>query len=451
MKRDNFDSYIQLLRDNGVDRLYHVTSKENWESIRMNGIYSAENQQKNNIAGRPIMDEMFKLRDNKLRLDKYVHLSFSANPVFLEAALKAKTASEDYLVIEISLDVLNNDEVIFCNMDSHYDDVIKGTSYSSLSSINIKAASANQRDQIALQDRCFCSAEILIPAHVSSGHILNRIELDNKVNDIQKGDEFKRNLIVIMVDETINMKHPILVNGNSYSSAAKYAEAAINQFITKVALSYNSGGKISDKYDIAVFGCGYSYGIAPLWDRDYSDDGGSFRSTHDLYDTYVKNLGSGTPRWIQTGSNSHDSNYEKAFIKVKEFLREWLDNNSIYCNPPIVILLTSGLSVYQNPAGFSNGCSDLKQLQTLSGNVILWQIEYNPMLNASLLCPEGDGDTAYFDPFAQFMSKQVSVLPDIYTKNLMKIKGNVAEGKLYLCFGVNADLLDITDLLLEES
>ena len=116
-----------------------------------------------------------------------------------------------------------------------------------------------------------------------------------------------------------------------------------------------------------------------------------------------------------------------------------------------MILLTSGLSVYQNPAGFSNGCSDLKQLQTLSGNVILWQIEYNPMLNASLLCPEGDGDTAYFDPFAQFMSKQVSVLPDIYTKNLMKIKGNVAEGKLYLCFGVNADLLDITDLLLEES
>ena len=168
MKRDNFDSYIQLLRDNGVDRLYHVTSKENWESIRMNGIYSAENQQKNNIAGRPIMDGMFKLRDNKLRLDKYVHLSFSANPVFLEAALKAKTASEDYLVIEISLDVLNNDEVIFCNMDSHYDEVIKGTSYSSLSSINIKAASATKREQVALKDRCFCSAEILIRPYLES-------------------------------------------------------------------------------------------------------------------------------------------------------------------------------------------------------------------------------------------------------------------------------------------
>lgn len=450
MKRDNFDSYIQLLRDNGVDRLYHVTSRENWESIRMNGIYSAENQQRNNMASRPIMDEMSRIRDHKLGLDKYVHLSFSANPVFLEAALKAKTAGEDYLVVEISLDVLNNDEVIFCNMDSHYEDVLKGTSYSHLSSINIKAASATQRDQIALKNRRFCSAEVLIPAHVSSGHILNRIELDNKVNDIQKGDEFKRNLIVIMVDETVNMKHPIIARGHSYSSAAKYAEAAINKLITKVALSYNSGGKVSDKYDIAVFGCGYSYGIAPLWDRKYSDDGCSFRSAHDLYDTFIRNLGEGTPRWIQTGSNSYDANYEKAFKKVKEFLQDWLDNNSIYCNPPIVILLTSGLSVYQNPAGFSNGCNELKQLQTLSGNVILWQIEYNPMSNTSVLCPEEDGDTAGLDPFALFMSKQVSVLPDMYTKNLMKIRSNVDNGNRYLCFGVNADLLNITDLLMED-
>jgi hypothetical protein len=115
-----------------------------------------------------------------------------------------------------------------------------------------------------------------------------------------------------------------------------------------------------------------------------------------------------------------------------------------------VILLTSGLSVYQNPAGFSNGCSELKQLQTLSGNLLLWQIEYNPMLNTNLVCPEEDGDTAGLDPFALFMSKQVSVLPDMYTKNLMKIRSNVDNGNRYLCFGVNADLLNITDLLMED-
>jgi hypothetical protein len=370
MKRDNFDSYIQLLRDNGVDRLYHVTSRENWESMRMNGIYSAENQQRNNMAGRPIMDEMSRIRDHKLGLDKYVHLSFSANPVFLEAALKAKTAGEDYLVVEISLDVLNNDEVIFCNMDSHYEDVLKGTSYSHLSSINIKAAAATQRDQIALKNRRFCSAEILIPAHVSSGHILNRIELDNKVNDIQKGDEFKRNLIVIMVDETVNMKHPIIVRGHSYSSAAKYAEAAINKLITKVALSYNAGGKVSDKYDIAVFGCGYSYGIAPLWDRKYSDDGCSFRSAHDLYDTFIRKLGEGTPRWIQTGSNSYDANYEKAFKKVKEFLQPTKTMGNIFWHEAgfygsmIKTLLGNGVDSitnallggqYENPEGVYYG------------------------------------------------------------------------------------------------
>jgi hypothetical protein len=254
-----------------------------------------------------------------------------------------------------------------------------------------------------------------------------------------------------MVDETVNMNHPIHVNGNTYLSASEYAEDAINKFITKIARSYNTDGVISDKYDVAVFGCGYSYGIAPLWDRKYSEDGGSFRSTHDLYDSYVKNLGEGSPRWIQTGAKSYDPNYEKAFKKVKEFLLDWLDNNSIYCNPPIVILLTSGMSVYKDPAGFTQGCADLKQLQTLSGNVILWQIEYTPMVSNGILCPDSDGNMGNLDPFALFMSKQVSVLPDIYMKNLLKIKPDANESTKYLCLGVNTDLSHITNLILEES
>lgn len=450
MKRENFDSYKDLLRENGVDRLYHITSRENWESIRMNGIYSVDNQLKNDISSRPLRDEISRKYNEQLGLNKYVHLSFSSNPVFLESALKSNNITEDYLVIEISLDVLNNDETIFCNMDSHYEEVMKGTSYSSLSSIDIKSAAAIQRDNISLRDRRFCTAEILIPAHISSAHILNRIELDNKIHDIQKGDEFKRNLIVIMVDETIKMNHPVQINGNSFVSALKYVETAINKFITKVALSYNSKGKVSDKYDIAVFGCGYSYGIAPLWDRKYCDDGGSFRSTHELYESYIKNLGEGSPRWIQTRANSYDPNYEKAFKKVKEFLQDWLDNNSIYCNPPIVILLTSGMSVYQNPAGFSQGCNELKQLQTLSGNLILWQVEYTPVASSGVLCPNCEEGMDNLDPFALFMSKQVSVLPDIYVKNLMKIKPDTDESTKYLCLGVNTDLSHITNLILEE-
>lgn len=451
MKRENFSSYVQLLHNNGVDRLYHVTSRENWESIRMNGIYSADNLNKNNINGRFLTDEMSRLYDAKLGLNQFVHLSFSANPVFLESALKANMLSEDYLVVEISLDVLNNDKVIFCNMDSHYKEVLKGTSYSSLASIDLKSASSIERNSVASKERRFCTAEILIPGHISSSHILNRIELDNRINNIQKGDEFKRNLIVLMVDETVNMNHPIHVNGNTYLSASEYAEDAINKFITKIARSYNTDGVISDKYDVAVFGCGYSYGIAPLWDRKYSEDGGSFRSTHDLYDSYVKNLGEGSPRWIQTGAKSYDPNYEKAFKKVKEFLLDWLDNNSIYCNPPIVILLTSGMSVYKDPAGFTQGCADLKQLQTLSGNVILWQIEYTPMVSNGILCPDSDGNMGNLDPFALFMSKQVSVLPDIYMKNLLKIKPDANESTKYLCLGVNTDLSHITNLILEES
>lgn len=450
MKRENFDSYTQLLRENGVDRLYHITHRENWESIRLNGIYSSESIAKKNISAKFISDEVTHACDEKLGLNGYVHLTFSTNPVFLASALKANIIGNDYIVIEIALNVLNNDETIFCNMDSHYDDAMKGTNITSLSSINFSAATATDRSKIAFKDRRFCTAEILVPGHISSEHILNRIEIDNIINDIQKGDEFKRNLLVVMVDETTNMRLPITINGHSYPSISKYVEGAVNKLINEVALSYNSNGKIKNKYDIAVFGCGYTYGIAPLWNRQYSDDGGSFRSTHDLFDTYVKSLGERAPQWIQVGNDSFDPNYAKAFKKVKEFLQDWLDNNSIYCNPPIVLLLTSGLSVYDNPAAHAQGCTEIKQLQTLAGNVILWQIEYAPMSSTSVLCPEVNGDIGDLDPFAIFMSRHASVLPDIHKEYLRRVKPETEESLDYLCFGVNVDISDIKSLLLED-
>jgi hypothetical protein len=108
------------------------------------------------------------------------------------------------------------------------------------------------------------------------------------------------------------------------------------------------------------------------------------------------------------------------------------------------------MSVYQNPAGFSQGCNELKQLQTLSGNLILWQVEYTPVASSGVLCPDCEGNMDNLDPFALFMSKQVSVLSDIYVKNLMKIKPDTDESTKYLCLGVNTDLSHITNLILEE-
>lgn len=449
MKRDNFEKFITLLHENGIEKLYHITHRQNWDSIRTKGIYSSANLRRNNIQAQSSVDDVNQYVDIDSRLDDYVHLSFSPYPVFLEAAIKADMLDKDYLIIEISLDILNNDETIFCNMDSHYKDVSKGTNYCSLCNIDLNIASASQRKGIAAKHRRFCSAEILVPGFISSSLILNKTELDNRINEIQKEEAFRRTALVIMVDQTTNMNNEIAINGQEYRTISKHIEEAINKLVTRIALSYHTGGKILNRYDVAIVGFGNTDEAIPLWNSEFSYGCGPFRSVHTLYDSYVKHFGE-SPKWVRSSSNCQNSNIRKSFEKVKELLQDWLDNNSIYANPPVVLLLTSVSSIYDDPAGYIKGCSELKKLQTFSGNVLLWQIEYSSINKESILCPALEKEGESLDPIGSFMIQHGSLIPNNYLDRLNNLRENVVESDRYSCLGVNVDINDIADLLLED-
>ena len=84
MIRQDFENHIELLREHGVDKLYHITSRDNWESIRKHGLYSVELMRQRGIEGhRSYNDIVTRKSDEAAGLNRYIHLSFSSNPIFL--------------------------------------------------------------------------------------------------------------------------------------------------------------------------------------------------------------------------------------------------------------------------------------------------------------------------------------------------------------------------------
>ena len=86
MLRTDIAKYFDLLRQNGIDRLYHITSRDNWTSIRKHGLYSVNLLKQRGIEGyRSYADKVTRKSDEAIGADAFVHLSFSPYPIFLEA------------------------------------------------------------------------------------------------------------------------------------------------------------------------------------------------------------------------------------------------------------------------------------------------------------------------------------------------------------------------------
>ena len=101
--------------------VYHITSEKNWQSIKNKGLASYSLLKAKNISVTTGGNETSLAIDNNLGLDKYIHLSFTDwCPMFYGK----EKLDEKLYVLHISLDVLDQPDVLFCDRIATANDAI---------------------------------------------------------------------------------------------------------------------------------------------------------------------------------------------------------------------------------------------------------------------------------------------------------------------------------------
>ena len=109
--------FFQKYRDNPDypyfhDCIFHITSVDNIDSIKKWGILSYCVLKQKGIQTKTGGDNDSLLIDEQRKLNKYVHLSFvDSNPMFYSR----RGDREKLVCIRVSLDVINQDGVLFCD------------------------------------------------------------------------------------------------------------------------------------------------------------------------------------------------------------------------------------------------------------------------------------------------------------------------------------------------
>lgn len=452
MIRQDFESYIKLLQEHGVDKLYHITTQENWESIRKNGLYSVKLMEQYNIGVRKYSSDIVTQKNDEIAgLNKYIHLTFSPYPIFLEAGLKAGNIEPNYITLEISLDVLKDADVEFANMNPHCHECTRGTSLSALESINFSAAISSDRNEVTLNHRKYCQAEVLVPGNISSDLILNRKDIDNLIYKSRIGESFKRRALIILIDQSITMGTRYIMSGKQFPSVSSAIQQFVNKFITSIAMDFFQNGR-ENKYDIAILGSTDGK-VKQLWNKqkfgpvyDKITDNPFFAS-EDLFNIMAGNLEFNSFEWIKIGNDSWNSRTIEALQSVKSYLQSWLDSNPNNSYPPVVIYITDGSHIQHEVQAFVKICSEIRKLQTMVGNTILWQLEYTPFHSDNLILPT-DMDIQGLDPIGHIMYQQASEISDIYREYIDEVSTTKGVSSIHRAMAVNLDINILSNIIL---
>ncbi|MCB0780067.1 MAG: DUF4433 domain-containing protein [Flavobacteriales bacterium] len=112
VRRDDYIIFIEHLRKNGIDRLYHFTDESNIESIKeKGGIFSNRFLFEQNVSPTYASSEMSRIIDLARGYDDYVRLSFLDNHPMMWQAAKERGIKP--AIIEVSTQIIEYADTLF--------------------------------------------------------------------------------------------------------------------------------------------------------------------------------------------------------------------------------------------------------------------------------------------------------------------------------------------------
>lgn len=427
MKRYDAEEFLQALRDKGVDRLYHVTDRENWPSIKNYGLLSLDYLKERNIdPQKSCSDRVTRSRLRKTGISGLVHLTANRNPICLEEALQAERI-QDPIVIEISLDVMSEEDSVICPVDALQAKRQGLPFISTLSDIQgLDMVPGNEGTR---------SQEILVKGFVPASLILNAAEIDRGDNT---GAE-KKQAILFILDQTGSMEENVSIQGQFYASAAHCARALANEAISKLLESCITPKEVRDSFEFALleYSNETKSGWAHSWDEPFVD-------CKRLYRQMIRRLpteGSHT-KWAAETEAVGQESPTVALKQASSMVQSWLFNNK-KCPPPFVVLITNGESLKNDLLGVKKEAGLLKNITSLYGSPRLLCYMVSSSREAFFEFPTNSdrGSLGELAPEAAHLFDLSSILSGDDAAPIRERTGrNDAE---FRAMGVNSDLIQL--------
>lgn len=118
-KRDNSSEFLEILRRNGITKLYHFTDRDNLDSIVSNGgLYSWADCEANGITiSKPGGSAQSRSLDSRDGLQNFVRVSFTPQHPMMYVAMNDGRISNP-IILEIDLEVILDTTSKFANMNA---------------------------------------------------------------------------------------------------------------------------------------------------------------------------------------------------------------------------------------------------------------------------------------------------------------------------------------------
>lgn len=166
---------ITIFKNNHINKVYHVTSINNWQNIQeMGGLYSLAYLQKNNIGVDYISNDLSTKLDLRANTQNFIKLSFrEITPMTFKNVKNGKK------LILLSIDLVqlienfNNDDINFCPINStdNRAKIFNIRNTNELSQLNFDILKSNKVYQKYSDEYKKSQAEILVREFIPLGYI----------------------------------------------------------------------------------------------------------------------------------------------------------------------------------------------------------------------------------------------------------------------------------------
>ncbi len=469
-KKQNWQEFEQVLKENRITKLYHFTDFDNLESIiKYGGLYSwADCDEKGIKIAKPGGSSQSRSLDSRDRLEHYVRLSFAYDHPMQYVAMNDGRIS-NRVVLEIDIETALWVSSLYADRNATKNGANVGGSLDDLKEVRFGLFNRMMRYfDMSEEAKTHYQAEVLVKNFIPLKYITNisnfGISIPAQPKQLQAKIPYTAQItrntptaFVFLVDHSVSMQQMTTLYGEEMTMAEAAARIVNNQ-INELVLRCVKMGDTRHYYDIAVVG--YGEGAYSGWQGEL--EGRNWVTPEELknhpYTKIVTRKEIRTRKgvqvkeveqvqWVTARHDGHWTHYHEAFDYAKDLLADWMiDHHEKDCYPPTVIHITDGVFNHASKEEVMQKANELKSMFTNDGNVILFNIHFTDDLDAeSVACPIAKTELGG-DPYAESLFEMSSLLPERYNPDIARCLNDNRPGR-HVAMGMNADATTLIKLM----
>ncbi len=468
-KKSNWQEYDEVIRRNGIRKLYHFTDRDNLESIiRNGGLYSwADCDRKGIKIQKPGGSDGSRSLDMRDNLQDYVRVSFVTQHPMMYVAMNDGRISNP-VILEIDPEVIYWKGSKYADRNATKNGALVGDGIDDFNRIHFKSVKVSKHFDLDDDEQKFYQAEVLVKNFIPLEYIKNignfGIAIPNKPQQLQHKIPYTAQItrntptaFIFLVDHSVSMQKKTMLYGEEMTMA-EAAARIVNRQINELVLRCIKTNEVRHYYDIAVIG--YGVDAYSAWNGNL--EGRDFVSPEELRDNPYKKIITREEKrtrkgvvvkevekvqWLEARHDGNWTHLHEAFVKAKALLDKWMEeHHEKDCYPPTIINITDGEFNGTTNDALQQQANELKSMFTNDGNVILFNIHFTANKSAEeIVCPieksELNGNS-----YAERLFDMSSLLPLRYNDDIDKYLNDDRHGR-HVAMGVNADATTLIKLM----